>query len=337
MRGHIRKRGNKWAVVVEPTRQTVGGFLRDWVPAIEATVRAGTWRSYRTNMERHVIPRIGHVPLRQLGPAHLNALYAQLLRSGRHDGNGGLSPRTVRYTHTILHRALRDAVRWGILSRNPADLADPPRHQRPTLSVWTAEELRTFLRSTGDDRLHALWVTLAMTGLRRGEALALRWADIDFNRRRVSISRSLTSAGGKLTFAEPKTARSRRSLAVDSDTLGELRTHRRRQLEERVAWAGPHDDADLVFARDDGSPLRPDSVSRRFIELAKAAGVPRIRVHDLRHTHATLALEAGVNPKVVSERLGHSSVAFTLDVYSHVVPALDEEAANRVARLITGA
>lgn len=205
------------------------------------------------------------------------------------------------------------------------------------MSVWTADHLRTFLASTRDDRLHTLWLTMATTGVRRGEALGLRWGDIDLDASRASIRRSLTSAAGKLTFAEPKTAKSRRSIALDPATIAALRAHRMRQLQERLAWAGAYDDNDLVFAREDGSPLRPDSASRRFIELSKAAGVPRIRVHDLRHTYATLALAAGVHPKIVSERLGHSSVAFTLDVYSHVVPALEEEAASLVARLITGA
>ena len=377
MRGHIRKRGNKWAVIVdvgvgeggrrrqkwhsgyrtkkdaeaaltevlgrlqtgtyvEPTRQSLAGFLQEWLPAIEGTVRAGTWRSYRTNVERHVIPRIGQVALSKVGAAHLNALYAELLATGRHDGAGGLSPRTVRYTHTILHRAFRDAVRWGALSRNPADLADPPRNGRPPLNVWTAEQLRTFLASNERDRLYALWFTLSTTGLRRGEALALRWSDVDFDANRLSIRRSLTSAAGQLTFAEPKTAKSRRSIALDPSTIAVLRAHRIRQLQDRMAWASAYEDNDLVFAREDGSPLRPDTVSRRFIDLARRTGVARIRVHDLRHTYATIALVAGTHPKVVAERLGHSAIAVTLDTYSHVIPSLEEEAASRIARLITG-
>lgn len=197
MRGHVRKRGNTWSVVVdlgtdengrrrqkwhsgfrtkrdatrglteilarlqsgtyvEPRRQTVAEYLRGWLPAIKSTVRPGTWSSYRVNMERHVIPRIGHVPLRQLGALRLNSLYADLLSTGRCRGDGGLSPRTVRYTHTILHRALRDAVRWGLLTQTPAVLADPPKHRAPEMQVWGVDELGAFLHHARPERLYAL-------------------------------------------------------------------------------------------------------------------------------------------------------------------------------------
>ena len=256
MRGHIRKRGSTWAVVVdlgiddsgrrrqkwhsgykmkreatqglteilgklqegtyvEPTRQTVAQYLREWLSAIESTVRPGTWSSYRTNVERHAIPRIGQLPLRHLGALQLNSLYEELMGDGRCDGSGGLSPRTVRYTHTILHRALRDAVRWGLLARNPADLADPPKHRTPEMQVWTAEQLRTFLRSVDDDRLYGFWLLIATTGLRRGEALGLRWGDVDLDAGRAAIRQTLSSVGGRLAFSTPKTAKSRRSVTLD--------------------------------------------------------------------------------------------------------------------------
>lgn len=377
MRGHIRKRGKKWAVVVdvglddngrrrqkwhsgfttrgdaekaltellgklnagtyvEPTRHSVGKYLREWLPAIKSTVRPGTWRSYKTNLDVHVIPRIGQLPLKQLGALQLNALYAELLTSGRHDGKGGLSPRTVRYTHTILHRALRDAVRWGLLSRNPADLADPPKHRTPEMRVWSATELRTFLAHIREDRNYALWLLLATTGMRRGEALGLRWEDVDFDNARAAIRQTLNSAGSKLSFSTPKTAKSRRSVTLDPATVAALRAHRKRQFEQRMAWGGGYHELDLVFCREDGSPLRPDSITRRFGALSKAAGVPVIRVHDLRHTYATIALTAGTHPKVVAERLGHATIAITLDTYSHVIPSLEEEAATRVAHIILG-
>ena len=172
--------------------------------------------------------------------------------------------------------------------------------------------------------------------MRRGEALALRWADVDLETKRVAVSQSLTSAAGTLSFSPPKTAKSRRSITLDPATVAALRTHRKLQLEERLAWGRGYEDSDLVFARENGSPIRPDSASRRFVELARAAGARRIRVHDLRHTYATIALVAGTHPKVVAERLGHSTIAVTLDTYSHVIPSLQEEAATAVARLILG-
>lgn len=377
MRGHIRKRGSTWAVVVdlgaddsgrrrqkwhsgyrtkreatqglteilgklqagtyvEPTRQTVAQYLREWLTAIESTVRPGTWASYRTNVERHAIPRIGQLPLRHLGALQLNSLYEELMADGRCDGSGGLSYRTVRYTHTILHRALRDAVRWGLLARNPADLADPPKHRTPEMQVWTTEQLRTFLRSVNDDRLYGFWLLIATTGLRRGEALGLRWGDVDLDAGRAAIRQTLSSVGGRLTFSTPKTAKSRRSVTLDPSTIAALRAHRRGQVEERLAWGTAYEDADLVFARENGSPIRPDTMTRQFGELTKRAHLRPLRLHDLRHTYATIALSAGTHPKVVAERLGHATIAVTLDTYSHVIPSLQEEAATRLANLILG-
>jgi len=212
-----------------------------------------------------------------------------LLEQGRCDGKGDLSPRTERYTHAILHRALRDAVRWGRLARNPADLADPPRANTPEMRVWTRVELARFLSHARSDRLYAAWLLLATTGLRRGELLGLRWADVDLGASRASVRQSLNSAAGKLEFLPPKTAKSKRSLALDPATVAALRSHRRAQFEERLAWGPAYRELDLVFCREDGTPVRPDSLSRSFAALVRAAGLPRIRLHDVRHTYATIA------------------------------------------------
>lgn len=321
---------------VEPARQSVREYLAAWLDAIGGTVRPGTLRSYRTNIDRHVVPRVGALRLAGLTPVRLNAMYSELLASGRHDGRGGLSPRTVQLTHVILHRAFRDAVRWGFLARNPADLADPPRQVRPELKVWSAEELRAFLAHAADDDLRPLWMVLATTGMRRGEALGLRWQDVDLDAGRVAIRQTLGSYGGKLVASPPKTPKSRRGLTLDDVTVGALHSHRIAQAEEALAAGKRVDGSWLVFARPDGSPLRPDSVSRRFIALTNAAGLPRIRVHDLRHTYATIALAAGTHPKVVAERLGHATIAITLDTYSHVLPSLEHDEALRIAQLIVG-
>lgn len=235
-----------------------------------------------------------------------------------------------------MHRAFRDAVKWGMLHRNPCDFADPPRHVKHEMHVWTTEELRQFLTFVADDELYPLWLLLATTGLRRGEALGLRWQDLDFEMGRAAIRQSLTSGGGKLAFAPPKTAKSRRAMSLDPTTVSALRSQRATQAEHQLAAGIRATASGLVFARDDGSPTRPDSVSRRFKQLAKAADLPVIRIHDLRHTYATIALAAGTHPKVVAERLGHSTIAITLDTYSHVLPSLEESTANRLAELILG-
>ncbi len=294
------------------------------------------WTSYRSNIERHVVPRLGGREIRQLGASHLNILYAELLEDGRCDGAGGLSPRTVRYTHTILHRALRDAARWGKLPRNPADMADPPKSRPPEMKTWRRDELRRFLTSVEDDRLYAAWLLVATTGLRRGELLGLRWSDVDFEASRAAIRQTLSSVGGKVTFSTPKTTKSRRSLTLDPTTLAALRHHCDAQDKERATWAEVYADLDLVFCREDGTPLRPDSITRRFHDLSRRAGVPLVRLHDVRHTYASLGLAAGTHPKIMAERLGHATVGITLDTYSHVAPSLARQAADDLATLILG-
>jgi integrase len=270
----------------------------------------------------------------------LNGLYAALLADGKQsNGGGGLSPRSVRYVHTIVHRAFRDAVRWGRIARNPADAADPPRAAatvRPTMTTWTADQVRAFLEYTADHRLHAAFVVLATTGMRRGECLGLQWSDVDLTAGRVSIVQTVIAVNHEVRIGSPKTARGRRTVVLDPGTVAALRQHRQRQLAERLIMGAGFTDHGLLFCRPDGGPLHPERFSRTFMIEAERAGRPRIRLHDLRHTWATLALSAGEHPKVVQERLGHANVSITLDVYSHVAEGLHGDAASRVAGIIFG-
>jgi len=206
----------------------------------------------------------------------------------------------------------------------------------PEMHTWTRDELRSFLATVRDDRLYAAWVLLATTGMRRGELLGVRWSDIDFDGGSVAVRQTLSSVGGKITFSTPKTAKSRRNVPLDPTTVEALRQHRDAQGKERVTWAEIYTDLDLVFCREDGSVLRPDTITRRFHELSKRAGVPLIRLHDVRHSYASLGLAAGTHPKVMAERLGHATVGITLDTYSHVAPALARHAADDLAALILG-
>jgi integrase len=376
---------------VEPSHQTLGDFLTDWLIAMEHTVRPSTFDSYSRNMRLHVIERIGTVRFTKVDAGVLNGLYAALLASGRRgptrkgagysaavteraralraegqtlaataarlreempeadhitkdtlasllrrDADGptsaaasaGLDRRTVNYIHTILHRAFKDAVRWGRLVRNPADAADPPRAGQKSDGVhaWDASALRQFLDASraAEDRHHALWVLLATTGMRRGEALGLRWSDVDLDagRARIVQTRNVVSVG------EPKTARGRRPISLDQATIAVLRSHRRRMLQERLLVGPDFDDLGLVFHQPDGSWLRPDAVSEVFLRRVRRSGLPRLTLKGLRHTWATLALEQGIHPRVVQERLGHSTIAITLGIYSHVTPTLHDEAAD---------
>lgn len=326
---------------VAPVKLTLGGFLRDeWLPAIRASVRPSTFDSYEMTVRKHVAPAIGGTKLQAVTPAKLNAFYADLLSKGRADGKGGLSPKSVRNCHVIVRKALSDAVRWNLISRNPAAFAEPPKLTQSgdrELSTWNPEQARTFLESVGSDRLYAAWLLLLSSGMRRGEVLGLRWSDVDLDAGRLAVTQTLITVNYEIIFSTPKTARGRRSVSLDKGTVAALRAHKKAQLEERMA-IGPsrYSDRDLVFCRVDGEPMHPDLFSQTFDRAVARLEVPRIRLHDCRHTYATIALKAGVHPKVVSERLGHATVAFTLDRYSHSVPGMQEDAAEKVAGLIFG-
>jgi len=320
---------------VEPSKRTLAAFLREWVESIRASVRPSTWAAYRMLAEVHVVPALGMVPLQHLTAAQLNALYADLLAKGRRDGKGGLSPRTVQYVHVTAHKALADAVRWQLIPRNVADQATPPRPQAKEPKAWSADVLRSFLAHVEGDRLYAAYLLAATTGLRRGEVLGLRWRDVDMAGGRLAVVQTLLQVCNEVALGTPKTAKGRRSVALDERTVSVLKAHRKAALEDRlILGLGTPDTEALVFTAPDGAPVNPESFSDHFGRLVKAAGLPRIRFHDLRHTHATLALQAGVHPKVVSERLGHATVSITLDTYSHAIPAMQEEAAERVAALV---
>jgi integrase len=220
----------------EPTRQTLGDFVEDWLLAIAPTIRPSTAYSYARNMRLHVLPRLGSVQLRRIDAGMLNGLYAELLADGKQsNGGGGLSPRSVRYVHTIVHRAFRDAVRWGRITRNPADAADPPRAAataRPAMNTWSANQVRAFLDYTSDHRLHAAFVVLATTGMRRGECLGLRWFDLDLAASQLAIVQTVIAVNHEVRIGSPKTARGRRTVALDPGTIAVLR-RRQQQLEER--------------------------------------------------------------------------------------------------------
>jgi integrase len=227
-------------------------------------------------------------------------------------------------------------VRWGYLPRNVAAVADLPKGMTPEMRVWSPEQLRAFLQHVRTDPLYAAWLLLATTGMRRGEVAGLRWTDVDLDAGRVSPRRPRVVVNYEFVVSEPKTAMGRRSLALDPATVAALREHRTRQLEQRLAVGPRWQDSGLLFTWPDGRPIHPERFTRWFEQYARAAGVPKIRLHDVRHSYATAALAAGVPAKVVSERLGHANIAITMDTYSHVLPGLDAEAAGTVARLILG-
>ena len=367
MRGHVRKRGSTWTVMydegrdengkrlqrsrggfrtkreaesfltdqlrrlgdgsyAQPTKETVGEFLVEWLDAIEGTVRPLSARQYRSRVRSRIIPSLGSVRLQSLSAARLNGFYAELEKAG-------LSVATRRATHNVLRRALRDGVRWGKIPRNPCDLADPPARSRSRAEAWTASELGRFLDQVHEDRLFALWRLAATTGMRRGELAGVTWRCLDLEGARLSVEQQLLAVPGGLAFGPPKSARSRRTVALDPETVNVLRRHRDAQVLERDFAADAYDDQDFVFADELGGPIQPQNLTKWFKKHRKAAGIPTGTLHVLRHSAATLALTAGVPLHIVAARLGDDPTT-TLSTYAHLLPQSDEVAAERVAGMI---
>jgi integrase len=319
---------------VSPDRIVFGDWVRQsWLPMIESRIKPSTFDSYRRNMEIHVLPALGTQPLQQLTAAMLNALYAEL---GRGNGRRPLSPKTVSYIHTIVHKALADALDAGMVASNVAERAKPPRpSRRATLGIrcWEPSELASFLDHVCGTRLEAAWRLAAMTGMRRGEILGLRWGDVDLEAARISVRHAVVSVAYAVLESTPKTHQAR-VIDLDPETVAVLGEHRRRQKIERDQWGPDYRDNDLVVAKENGEPIHPHSFRQGFERVVRHARLRRIRLHDLRHTHATIAVKAGVPVKVISERLGHESLAFTLKQYAHVVPGMQAEAAAQIAELV---
>jgi integrase len=313
-----------------------------WLPLAATRVKPSTLHSYRRNLEIHVLPALGSKLLQQVTPSMLNNLYGGLASS---DGSAhaALSAKTISYIHTIVHKDLGDAVDADLIARNVADRAKPPRPSRratPGIQSWDSDELRAFLQHVEGSRLDAIWRLAAMTGMRRGEVLGLRWSDVDLDAARLSVRQALVAVGYDVITSTPK-SHNARVIVLDAETVRKLRRHRRQQNDERAEWGADYHDQDLVVAKENGDPIHPHTFSQSFERIIQRAGLRTIRLHDLRHTHASLALKTGVPVKVVSERLGHESPAFTLKPftlkqYAHVLPGMQAEAASLVAALVAG-
>ena len=322
---------------IEPSRITTGEYLTHWVETIagQGAIRPTTAKTYDVAVRVHIVPRLGRVPLQELTRKLIRELYATLRARGRARGHGSLSVKSVHNVHLAFHRALEDAIDDGLLRSNPATRAhrvSPPRHE---IRCWSPSELHHFLAVVEDDPNFALWRLAAFSGMRRGELLGLRWRDIDLDRSVVRVQRQLIRNGAAVGFGEPKTRAGRRSIFLDCATIEALRAHRVSQEDlQRTMGNRYRAELDLVFAARDGRPRDPDAVTHQFVRRAMREGLPRIRFHDLRHTHASIALGASVHPKVVQERLGHASVKLTLDTYAHVIPPMHAHAAMQIAAMV---
>ncbi|HAV10367.1 MAG TPA: site-specific integrase [Dehalococcoidia bacterium] len=309
---------------LRPQKVTVAQYLRDWLAEYgKPNLSPRGYERYSGIINKHLIPDLGAVPLAQLKAEHLQKHYSVKLDSG-------LNPRTVRYHHAVIHKALQTAVKWGKITRNVADNVDVPHFNRKDMKTWNEDEVRDFLTTAAKSPYYELFYVALYTGMRRGELLALRWQDVDFIFGQISVNRSLNHLkDGSYIFAQPKSEKSRRSIAMSPSLNLLLQKYHESQALACTIRNKQLSDADLVFSLCDGKPLRPNTVTRAWQTAAKQAGVKVIRLHDARHTHASLMLKQGEHPKVVQERLGHSSISMTLDTYSHVVPVLQQAAAAR--------
>jgi integrase len=307
---------------------TVGEFLDQWMAdVVQPSVRPWTYKGYEVHVRVHIKPALGRVPLDALSPRHVQALLNQKLAEG-------LSPKTVRYIRGTFRTALRQATRWGLIGRNPVDAVDGPKVERFEIRPFTPDEARQFLTAIRSDRLEALYSVALTMGLRQGEALGLRWQDVDLAMGSLHIKKQLQRVNGEFQLVEPKTPRSRRTLALPGSIVAALRHHKDHQQDERHKAGHQWQDSDLVFTTDRGRPLDGTVVSHHFHRVLDHAGLPQRRFHDLRHSCATLLLVQGVSARVVMDVLGHSQIALTMNTYTHVIPELRREAADRMEALI---
>jgi len=316
MRAHKEQRP------IPDQRAKVGPYLRRWLDEVaKPTLRASTYDSYDDILRLHLVPGLGHLALAKLTPADVQVFLTRKLE-------GGLSPRRVQYIHAVLRRALVTAERWGMVGRNVAKLVDPPRVPRHEIAPLTPEQAKVLIEKSADDRHRALWVTALATGLRQGELLALRWEDIDLDEGRLRVRHSLANVGGTLVLQEPKTDRSRRSIALPEVVIAALRGHRTRQRMDRLVAGSRWVDSGHVFATMRGTPHHAATITRAFQDALDRAGLPRVRFHDLRHSAATFLLAQGMTLEDVKNLLGHSTIVLTSNTYGHVLEARQREVAT---------
>jgi len=322
-----------WAL---PTKDTLQSHLEQWLTGyVAANLSPRTEDLYRYIAEKHIMPRLGNLRLNQLTPQAIQALYAEKKKAG-------LSNRTIQIIHNTLHRSLENAVKTGLLARNPVDAVERPKVKRGEIVTLTETDIHLILEFAKQTSFYELFYTLIFTGMRRGEALGLKWGDIDLLLLKVSINRSMTylrkaPKGEKMKLRPPKTAKGRRYISVTPSNalvLGEY-YEKRNQIRQSLGIPLLNDN-DFVFANYKGIPYMPDSITGAWIKLVRKCGLPGRRLHDCRHTYATLLLKKNVHPSIVAAQLGHASVSTTLDIYSHSIPALQELAASKFDDIIIG-
>jgi integrase len=314
----------------EPTKVTLATFLETWLEAHRAQVAPRTFERYAQIVRTNIVPLLGAVPLSRLISQHIVLAYSKALTSGRSDGAGGLSPQSVVHMHRVLRLALQQAFEWDLIARNPAARVKPPKVEKRSLNVPDPARTAALLAHFRPTRMFMPVLLAALCGLRRGEIVALKWKHIDLAKAALTVSESLEQTKAGIRRKDTKSGRAR-NLVIPALVIPELRRQRARQAEELLRIGVGLDDEHPVVAKEDGGILQPNSLTHEFVRiLAQSKTLPRIRFHDLRHAHATHMLSSGIHPKIAQERLGHSTIAITLDLYSHVMPGIESDAIARV-------
>lgn len=317
-------------VFIEPASIYLNDFLNRWLEEVsKQKVREKTFNNYESLLNCHVRKKLGLKRLSDIQAYEIQKLYNDMKKAN-------YSPKTIRHVHNVLSSALKQSVKWKMLMQNPCDVCELPRQEKVEMKYLTPEQTTNFLDAAKDDKYFLVFLMAIETGMRPGEYLGLQWKDVDFENKIIAVRRAVfIRKGGGFIFTEPKTKRSSRSIPLSNSMIMTLKAHRRNQLEVRMKRGANYQNHDLIFASEIGTPIMHRNLHRRhFKPILEKAKLPDIRLYDLRHTTATLLLSAGENPKVVSERLGHSSIVLTMDVYSHVLPSMQKDATSKMERLM---
>lgn len=317
---------------IEPSKITFGAYLQDWlITYVEPNLSPTTQDSYLLNIEKHIIPHLGKILLHELKPLHLQRFYKTMLDSGRADGKGGLSTRSVRHYHRNIYQALEHAVRMQMISRNVAALVTLPKIKNPyRAKVYNEEELLQLIDVSKGSDMELPIALAAGLGLRRGELLGLLWSNINFEEKTLTVINNLVQTSKGKFSKDPKSESSNRTIVLPDGLISILKQHKKRQAANKLKLGSAYDNSGCVCCKDDGSSFCPGYFSRKFSKFLKDNELSHIRLHDLRHSNATLMLKYGIQPKVASNRLGHSSIAITLDLYSHVLSGMQDEVADKI-------
>ena len=319
----------KAGTYLEPDKTTLTQFLERWLENTKASVAPRTHERYAEIARKNIAPLIGAVILSKLKPAQIAEAYGKALSQGRRDGKGGLSAQTVMHMHRVLKHALKQAVRWEMLHRNPADAVRPPKVEKHRMTTYDMPQTAALLDALKGERIYIPAMLAVLCGLRRGEIAALRWRNVDLEKGSLAVVESVEQMNGSVRLKETKSGRVR-TVALPLTARDELRAHRLAQTQNMLKLGVRLTDNSFVCALEDGSPMQPTFITHEWVRANKGSNLPRYRFHDLRHAHATHMLTSGTHIKVASERLGHSKVGITLDLYSHVLPGMQEDAAAKV-------